>query len=574
MLPSRSAFSNPTSNGVLSSKHVSPEQLLKTAQRAAAAQRRAQREQRKQRRADQRRKAQAAAKSKMAPGSRAFSNLPEPHELTPNQVNARLSTLDEKLQAEQKRRMELEGMLRQVTRGNGHRGGGGGGAEGAAASTSMTTSFSAESSPLRISSPGIPLRRGSQVGTARGGPPSGGGDSRSSPNRGGSSPIKGGKNYKRYYRHARSMEDDMIKTEEELSVCKQELKMTAEALITVQGDLKQRTEELDASRVKVDALLRMVKHVLMHLVEKKEARRFSMQASQELQRRIAEPLNESFGAAGDSRMSEYVNERLNAISEILPRWSDVHGDDEDGQYDDLASTDNDDDDDDDDDDGASLLSEMDSLASNFDPDEMPPPLPQAATVSRRGGEKGRVAMSNAANVPLPGSPGSASPAQTPAPVPPGKALEEALLDIWDVVDPDEDGVLSFRELRDNLLDAMPTAPTDLHASVMAALKEGAFLMHDNGAAAYRENDFVQALATKPFIQELLICAVRDGALMDIPEGVGGGGSLEGRLSLGEALSKREAKQEAQRLSEWKRRQSTHLMPRGIHGHGKKGLPGV
>ena len=81
-------------------------------------------------------------------------------------------------------------------------------------------------------------------------------------------------------------------------------------------------------------------------------------------------------------------------------------------------------------------------------------------------------------------------AQTPAPVPPGKALEEALLDIWDVVDPDEDGVLSFRELRDNLLDAMPTAPTDLHASVMAALKEGAFLMHDNGAAAYRENDFV------------------------------------------------------------------------------------
>ena len=148
----------------------------------------------------------------------------------------------------------------------------------------------------------------------------------------------------------------MIKTEEELSVCKQELKMTAEALITVQGDLKQRTEELDASRVKVDALLRMVKHVLMHLVEKKEARRFSMQASQELQRRIAEPLNESFGAAGDSRMSEYVNERLNAISEILPRWSDVHGDDEDGQYDDLASTDNDDDDDDDDDDGASAAS--------------------------------------------------------------------------------------------------------------------------------------------------------------------------------------------------------------------------
>ena len=37
MLPSRSAFSNPTSNGVLSSAHVSPEQLLKTAQRAAAA---------------------------------------------------------------------------------------------------------------------------------------------------------------------------------------------------------------------------------------------------------------------------------------------------------------------------------------------------------------------------------------------------------------------------------------------------------------------------------------------------------------------------------------------------------
>ena len=170
----------------------------------------------------------------------------------------------------------------------------------------------------------------------------------------------------------------MIKTEEELAICKKELKVTTEALVTVQQELKQRTEELDASRGKVDALLRMVKHVLVHLVEKKEARRFSMQASKELQRRIAEPLAESFGE-NESKVSDYVNERLNAISEILPRWSEVHGGDNEGQYSGIASTDGESDDGDDD--GASLLSEMDSLASNFDPNEMPPPLPPRHCVS-------------------------------------------------------------------------------------------------------------------------------------------------------------------------------------------------
>ena len=174
-------------------------------------------------------------------------------------------------------------------------------------------------------------------------------------------------------------------------------------------------------------------------------------------------------------------------------------------------------------------------------------------------------MSNAATVPLPGSPGLASPEQAPPP-PPSKELEEALLDIWDVIDPDEDGVLSFRELRDNLLDAMPTAPTDLHASVMAALKDGAFIMHDNGAAAYRENDFVRALITKPFVRELLTCAVQNGVIMEMPEGAEVG-SPGAEPSLGEVLSKR-AGEQAQRLSEWKRRQSTYLLPRGIHAHGK------
>ena len=91
-----------------------------------------------------------------------------------------------------------------------------------------------------------------------------------------------------------------------------------------------------------------------------------MQASKELQRRIAEPLAESFGE-NESKVSDYVNERLN-VSEILPRWSEVHGGD--NEVSSIASTDGESDDGDDD--GASLLSEMDSLASNLDPNEMPP----------------------------------------------------------------------------------------------------------------------------------------------------------------------------------------------------------
>ena len=406
----------------------------------------------------------------MAPGSQAFSNLPEPHELTSSQINARLLTLDNQLQTEQRRRMELEAMLHQVASG-GHESSSNTKSVPPSSETKLTSPVpSPEKSQLRISSPGVPLRRGSQVGTARGRSPTG---SRRSP------APKEAKNT-RATTGTRAMEDDMIKTEEELAICKKELKVTTEALVTVQQELKQRTEELDASRGKVDALLRMVKHVLVHLVEKKEARRFSMQASKELQRRIAEPLAESFGE-NESKVSDYVNERLNAISEILPRWSEVHGGDNEGQYSGIASTDGESDDGDDD--GASLLSEMDSLASNFDPNEMPPPLPPSATVSRRGEKSG---ISDAASVPLPDSPGMAAPLASQQP---SEDLEEALLDIWDAIDPDEDGILSFRELRDNLLDSMPTAPSDLHAKVMAALKEGAFLMHDNGAAAYRGERF-------------------------------------------------------------------------------------
>ena len=69
----------------------------------------------------------------------------------------------------------------------------------------------------------------------------------------------------------------------------------------------------------------MVKHVPASRGEK-EARR-SACSEQGAQRRIAEPLAESFGE-NESKVSDYVNERLNAISEILPRWSEVHGDNE------------------------------------------------------------------------------------------------------------------------------------------------------------------------------------------------------------------------------------------------------
>ena len=60
--------------------------------------------------------------------------------------------------------------------------------------------------------------------------------------------------------------------------------------------------------------------MLQHLVEKRERRRFSMQASTELQRQLAEPLSASFGQI-DTKMSDYVDERMTAIDNILRRSS-------------------------------------------------------------------------------------------------------------------------------------------------------------------------------------------------------------------------------------------------------------
>ena len=510
MLPARSVFSNPASNAILTSKTVSTESLLKSGNRAQI-------EARKQKEKGQKSKvSDISSESKQT-----RYHQPSTHEISDSQVNARLSRLDDKLKAEQERRLQLEGMLREVTRGQVDS------QQRTLAMTNHSKTNVEENRVLRVSSKGVPLRRGSQVGTAQRYRPSPNGEK------------AGGKQYKRYYRHARNMEDDLIKTEEELSICKQELKSTAEALMTVKEELRQRTEELDQSRGKVDSLLRMVKHVLTHLVEKKESRRFSMQASQELQARIAEPLNETFGE-GDKKISDYVSDRLAAISDILPRWSAVHGDDDLSSYNNIDSS----------------GTESDSDA-DIDPDETPPPIPASHLGSRRGNTAG----------------GDTSPATVSLPPQQDeemrrKALEEALLDFWDAIDPNEDDILSLRELRDNLSDAIPTGPIDLQESVLSALKDGAYLVHDNGAAAFRENDFVNALIDQPFVNELLACALRDGAIEHTPEGLHMDAATKERQTSNNSDKPEDRGNKGKKLSEWSRRQSTHLLPRGVHEHSK------
>ena len=214
----------------------------------------------------------------------------------------------------------------------------------------------------------------------------------------------------------------MIRTEEELVITKTELTRVTGTLMTVQNDLDLRTKELEQSRGKVDSLLRMVKHVLQHLVEKREARRFSLQASKELQRQIAEPLSASFGET-DTKMSDYVDERLSAIDAILPQWSAVYG----SGYNDSAPNNY-------------VESENDEseYSSTVDPNEAPPPLPPSTMgISRRDGAN--IPSSNPANIPLPapppgGPPGGPTDGQKGSATA-TESAQNALLEIWDRIDP-------------------------------------------------------------------------------------------------------------------------------------------
>ena len=507
-LPNKAAFSNPTSHGVISNgEQVSPEQLLKQGRRINSQRKRDARAARAQQKAADKKRGGVRGGKQQQQQQMLSSSV---QMLSPQEVKANLAQLDRKLEQEQARRLELEGVLRRSPEKAsdpntlGH--------TLSAREQKQTTSSSKTS---RISSPGSVLRRGSQVAMAP----------RSSP------PVTS--LYGRQYRHARELEDDMIRTEEELAVTKAELSRVTTTLITVQNELDVRTKDLEQSRGKVDSLLRMVKHVLQHLVEKREARRFSMQASTELQRQIAEPLSASFGET-DTKMSDYVDERIKAIDSILPQWSAVYGSGYNDSAPELYAAAND------------MGNDDDSvMSSNVDMSEAPPPLPPAMAVSRRN-------VKSAADIPLPSPPPGFPPRTNQMPEPPSENVVNALLEIWDRIDEEEDGVLSAREINTKLMSVVPGVSLDLRDAVMENLNGGALVVHNNGNAAFEEDQFVKALQNTPCGLQLVRLVERD---------------LEEEYSANNAPTSAER----QKLNEWSRKMSTPLYPRGIHDHKKQGL---
>lgn len=520
------AFSNPTSHGVLlESAQVSEEQMLRKGRVHKKKSRPRKRSPTKKREPNTTRT--TLAQTTTTRPRPLVSHQMKTQMMSPQQVDANLASLDRKLEKEHARRMELESMLR------------------ASESTSPTsptptndnssqqllgTTLSARENQTiyknknkRISSPGAVLRRGSQVDSA----------DRTMP--------RVTTVYNRQYRHARDLETDMIRTEEELAITKSELSHVTQTLKQVQNNLDLRTTELDKSRGKVDSLLRIIKHVLQDLVEKRESRRFSAQASKELQRQINEPLSASFGDV-DTKMSEYVDKRFAAIDAILPQWSAVYGENDVSPMDDSVSDDD----------------EYQSDTSSYiDSSELPPPLPPAAGVSRRGNNASppAAATSSHRNIPLP-SPPPGAPMATKGPgeveIAPKESVKNALLEVWDRIDEEEDGILSVREIRDKLMSVVPGISVEVRDDVMQKLTEGALMLHGDGNAAFEEEQFVRALFSTT-------CGLRLVQLIEAEE------AEENR----DEMSKQTFNsQEKKKLNEWSRKMSSHAFPRSIHDHKK------
>ena len=117
-------------------------------------------------------------------------------------------------------------------------------------SHSSNTNPSTSTSPVRMSSNGTVLRRGSQVMTAP-------------------------RQQVRQYRHPREMESALIDSEAKIALLEDKLDATTSVLRRTQSELLQRNADLEAANVKTNSLMLMVQELLQHVVEKREGRRFS-----------------------------------------------------------------------------------------------------------------------------------------------------------------------------------------------------------------------------------------------------------------------------------------------------------
>ena len=180
---------------------------------------------------------------------------------------------------------------------------------------------------VRMSSNGVVLRRGSQVGTAP-------------------------RAHVRQYRHPREMEAALIDSEAKIALLEDKLEATTSVLRRTQQELLHRNADLEMAGLKTNSLMLMVQDLLQHVVEKREGRRFSETESMEIENVLKATVDHF---KNNDSMKDYIDSKINAIDDLLPKWTSLP---------------------------SNFMSDTMEEDSNFG-DDCPPPLPAGVNLSRR-----------------------------------------------------------------------------------------------------------------------------------------------------------------------------------------------
>ena len=112
-------------------------------------------------------------------------------------------------------------------------------------------------------------------------------------------------------------------SESRIALLEDKLEATTSILRRTQEELLQRKADLAAAGVKTNSLMLMVRELLQHVTEKREGRRFSQTDQDTLEKIMAQPLEE-FQVRDN--MKDYIDQKINAIDELLPKWTSLPSD--------------------------------------------------------------------------------------------------------------------------------------------------------------------------------------------------------------------------------------------------------
>ena len=111
--------------------------------------------------------------------------------------------------------------------------------------------------------------------------------------------------------------------ETRIALLEDKLDATTSVLRRTQQELLQRNADLASAGVKTNSLMLMVKELLQHVSEKREGRRFSQTDQDMLEKIMVQPFEE-FQARDN--MKDYIDQKINAIDELLPKWTSLPSD--------------------------------------------------------------------------------------------------------------------------------------------------------------------------------------------------------------------------------------------------------